>query len=144
MIHHVKFYDDTIEATWAEEIFVGLECKYFAIIQLCVDRRCLIFPLHHVDKFPDSVSTLLKNRRFTFVGINVERDADLLFILYKLSLGGIYMNKKLLTDGAWESPDHSDRENESMFDEDGNMYMSDIGSPEWEVAGPESPLIYSD
>ncbi|KAJ9188894.1 hypothetical protein P3X46_000249 [Hevea brasiliensis] len=55
-----------------------------AIIQLCVGKRCLIFQLYHADYIPQSLIRFLGNKKFTFVGKEVQNDADKLFQDYKL------------------------------------------------------------
>ncbi|CAM0881962.1 unnamed protein product [Alopecurus aequalis] len=49
-----------------------------ALLQLCVDSRCLIFQLLHADYIPDALSGFLMDNQFRFVGVGVDADADLL------------------------------------------------------------------
>ncbi|KAF0896074.1 hypothetical protein E2562_018189 [Oryza meyeriana var. granulata] len=47
-----------------------------ALLQLCVDRRCLIFQLLHADYVPGSLRRFLGNPRDSFVGVGVDKDAE--------------------------------------------------------------------
>ncbi|MQM14099.1 hypothetical protein Taro_047028 [Colocasia esculenta] len=47
-----------------------------AILQLYVGRCCLIFQILHADYLPDWLADLLKDERFTFMGVGIDEDAD--------------------------------------------------------------------
>ncbi|KAK9276939.1 hypothetical protein L1049_006477 [Liquidambar formosana] len=110
IIHRVKFFEDIIETTMAkttgdvdqwidkvcetsftdqckpEDFFVGLDSEYALILQLCFNRRCLIFQLWCAVEIPTSLINFLQNPKFTFIGIAIERDDCLLSKYYGLSL----------------------------------------------------------
>jgi hypothetical protein len=47
-----------------------------ATLQLCVDRRCLIFQLLHADHFPAALAGFLGDRGILFYGVGVRQDAE--------------------------------------------------------------------
>jgi len=47
-----------------------------ATLQLCVDRRCLIFQLLHADRVPRALAEFLGDRGVRFVGVGVAADAE--------------------------------------------------------------------
>ena len=47
-----------------------------ATLQLCVDRRCLIFQLLHADYFPAALARFLGDRGVIFFGVGVRADAE--------------------------------------------------------------------
>ncbi|KAF6170852.1 hypothetical protein GIB67_015804 [Kingdonia uniflora] len=55
-----------------------------AIIQLCVDHRCLIFQLVYTTHIPQSLIDFLGNPGFTFVGVGIEEDLEKLLLEYEL------------------------------------------------------------
>ncbi|EES01441.1 hypothetical protein BDA96_03G312100 [Sorghum bicolor] len=101
----VSFDEDCFEATltksggevesWLEETYrihrrcrhmliVGLDVEWrpaapvpgpVAVLQICVDRRCLVFQILRADYVPDALSDFLADRRFTFVGVGIRDDA---------------------------------------------------------------------
>jgi ribonuclease D len=95
---------------WVEEVYsvyacgqyetiVGLDVEWrpsygrarnpAALLQLCVDNRCLIFQLLHADYIPDSLSGFLMDDRFRFVGVGVDADADRLARDYDLQVSNL-------------------------------------------------------
>ncbi|EEE55120.1 hypothetical protein OsJ_02898 [Oryza sativa Japonica Group] len=54
---------------WLRENPVGL-------LQLCVDRRCLIFQLLYADYVPGSLRRFLAGAADCFVGVGVDKDAE--------------------------------------------------------------------
>lgn len=46
-----------------------------AVLQICTDRRCLVFQILHADYVPAALSRFLADPRFTFVGVGVRDDA---------------------------------------------------------------------
>ncbi|CAL4974177.1 unnamed protein product [Urochloa decumbens] len=71
-----------------QHLVVGLDVEWrpahdrepgpVAVLQLCVDRRCLVFQILRADRVPDALSDFLADRRFTFVGVGVRDDAAML------------------------------------------------------------------
>ncbi|KAJ4951994.1 hypothetical protein NE237_028826 [Protea cynaroides] len=57
-----------------------------AILQLCVDGRCLIFQIMHCDHVPPSLITFLNNQNYTFVGVEINSDVNSLIHDYGLSV----------------------------------------------------------
>nr|AFK44726.1 unknown [Lotus japonicus] len=47
-----------------------------ALLQLCVDHRCLVFQIIHAPSIPDSLSSFLSNPQHTFVGVGIQGDVD--------------------------------------------------------------------
>ncbi|KAL8479386.1 hypothetical protein ACS0TY_026311 [Phlomoides rotata] len=105
--YYVTFIGTTIETTvtnkastateWVEVItslygrtptVVGfyVECAINkpATLQLCVDSKCLILQLLHMDKIPESIKGFLLNPNFIFVGKEVGDDVSMLKNKYGL------------------------------------------------------------
>ncbi|KAI7998243.1 Werner Syndrome-like exonuclease [Camellia lanceoleosa] len=57
-----------------------------ATLQLCVDRRCLIFQLIYSPQIPQSLFDFLNNRIYTFVGVGIHSDVEKLTEDYGLSV----------------------------------------------------------
>ncbi|KAK1354353.1 3'-5' exonuclease domain-containing protein [Heracleum sosnowskyi] len=64
-------------------IIVGLDCKFkrhsipslsnkIATLQLCIDTKCLVLQLVHMDSMPHSLTNLLDDKRVTFFGVRVD------------------------------------------------------------------------
>ncbi|KAL3632600.1 hypothetical protein CASFOL_025584 [Castilleja foliolosa] len=47
-----------------------------ATVQICVDRRCLIYQIIHTDYIPQTLHDFLSDSSFTFVGVGVQSDLD--------------------------------------------------------------------
>ncbi|RCV26521.1 hypothetical protein SETIT_5G252200v2 [Setaria italica] len=68
------------------DVVVGLDIEWrpnfrgpqnpTATLQLCVDRRCLIFQLLHADYLPVGLGRFLGDRTIRFFGVGVEADAE--------------------------------------------------------------------
>ncbi|KAL3639656.1 hypothetical protein CASFOL_014624 [Castilleja foliolosa] len=100
--YDVVFFDDSIHTTvthdpdvatqWISDVespvlTVGLDIEWrpsfnrninnpAATLQLCVDRRCLIFQLIHAPLIPKSLVDFLANPNYTFVGIGIDQDLE--------------------------------------------------------------------
>lgn len=82
-------------------IVVGLNCKWrihpirslsgkIVTLQLCIDTKCLIILLIHVENIPESLIMFFNDPKVVFVGIEVEE------ILLKLrNEYGVYFGKKM-------------------------------------------------
>ncbi|GFY84644.1 hypothetical protein Acr_03g0014180 [Actinidia rufa] len=57
-----------------------------ATLQLCVDRRCLIFQLIYAPFVPQSLDRFLANPLYSFVGVGVDNDVEKLANDYDLSV----------------------------------------------------------
>ncbi|CAO2178357.1 unnamed protein product [Urochloa humidicola] len=64
----------------------GREPSPVALLQLCDDRRCLVFQILRADYVPDALSDFLADRRFTFVGVGIRDDAARLRDGYRLEV----------------------------------------------------------
>ncbi|KAK1272536.1 hypothetical protein QJS04_geneDACA022302 [Acorus gramineus] len=60
-----------------------------AILQLCVDQRCLIFQIRRCDAIPNALSNFLSDTRFTFTGININESVRRLKSDYNVRVGNI-------------------------------------------------------
>uniref|UniRef100_A0A0D9YPU7 3'-5' exonuclease domain-containing protein n=1 Tax=Oryza glumipatula TaxID=40148 RepID=A0A0D9YPU7_9ORYZ len=58
-----------------------------ALLQLWVDRRCLIFPFLHADYIPGSLRRFLAGATDCFVGVSVDKDAERLSDDHSLPTG---------------------------------------------------------
>lgn len=59
-----------------------------AVLQMCVDHRCLIFQILHADYLPDALFDFLADDRLTFVGVGIHGDVAKLRAGYGLEPGG--------------------------------------------------------
>nr|XP_043616960.1 Werner Syndrome-like exonuclease [Erigeron canadensis] len=57
-----------------------------AVLQLCVNNRCLIFQILHSPDVPTSLKNFLKNPNYTFVGVGIENDVEKLIEDYNLGV----------------------------------------------------------
>ncbi|OEL27077.1 hypothetical protein BAE44_0011904 [Dichanthelium oligosanthes] len=55
-----------------------------AVLQICVDHRCLVFQILRADHVPGALYGFLADRRFIFVGVGIRDDADKLRAEYGL------------------------------------------------------------
>ncbi|KAK1272533.1 hypothetical protein QJS04_geneDACA022305 [Acorus gramineus] len=67
----------------------GHEDNPVAILQLCVDRRCLIFQIRSCDAIPNALSNFLSDTRFTFTGVNIQKSVRRLMLDYEVSVRNI-------------------------------------------------------
>lgn len=79
-----------VSSTYAgNQMVVGLDTEWMimrdqnkkmkvAILQLCVEDKCLIFQLFHMDDIPKSLRSFLTHQDFKFVGVGVELDIKML------------------------------------------------------------------
>ncbi|XP_077243623.1 3'-5' exonuclease-like [Tasmannia lanceolata] len=57
-----------------------------ALLQLCINNRCLIFQLIHADHIPKTLFDFLLNPNFNFVGVGIEEDVEKLLLDYELKV----------------------------------------------------------
>ncbi|PNT72530.1 Werner Syndrome-like exonuclease [Brachypodium distachyon] len=67
------------------DVFAGLDVEWrpsygrarnpAALLQLCVQNRCLVFQLLHADYIPQALADSLVDPRWSFVGVGVDADA---------------------------------------------------------------------
>ncbi|KAG6504965.1 Werner Syndrome-like exonuclease [Zingiber officinale] len=77
-IHHRRLH----------QLVVGLDVEWrpsysrnrnpVAVLQICVGMRCLVFQVLHRDYFPQNLFDFLSDHRFTFVGVGIQNDVELL------------------------------------------------------------------
>ncbi|KAK1281475.1 hypothetical protein QJS10_CPB22g00488 [Acorus calamus] len=67
----------------------GHEDNPVAVLQLCVDRRCLIFQIRGCDAIPNALSNFLSDTRFTFTGVNIQKSVRRLMLDYEVSVGNM-------------------------------------------------------
>ncbi|RZC49174.1 hypothetical protein C5167_017603 [Papaver somniferum] len=87
-----------------------------AILQLCVDRRCLIFQIIHADEVPECLDEFVKDTNYRFVGVGIQSDVDKLGSDYNLCVEKVFD----LRDLAAEKYGRKDLKN------DGLMKLSDF------------------
>ncbi|XP_052153315.1 3'-5' exonuclease-like [Oryza glaberrima] len=84
-----------IHRSCGHPLVVGLDVEWrpaapvpgpVAVLQLCIDRRCLVFQILHADYVPDALSRFLADPRYTFVGVGVRDDAARLRVGYGLEV----------------------------------------------------------
>lgn len=51
-------------------------CSKVATLQLCVDTRCFIFQLIHMESIPVSLKSLLMDPHITFLGVGIGNDSN--------------------------------------------------------------------
>ena len=120
----VSFDEDCIDTTltdsgdvvdwWLGETYrthrggglVGLDVEWrpsrvpgpVAVLQVCVDRRCLVFQILHADYVPEALFGFLADGRFTFVGVGVRDDAAKLRAGYGLVVASVVDLRRLAAD----------------------------------------------
>ncbi|XP_057427131.1 uncharacterized protein LOC130720470 [Lotus japonicus] len=80
------------------QMLVGLDTEWMpadkrkdmktAILQLCVEDKCLIFQLHHMDYIPMSLRSFMTHPEFKFVGVGVKQDIQKLEMDHWLECNG--------------------------------------------------------
>ncbi|XP_006646170.1 Werner Syndrome-like exonuclease [Oryza brachyantha] len=75
-----------VRSAYGPGLVVGLDVEWrpsfradqnpVALLQLCVDRSCLIFQFLHADFVPASLGRFLANPGDCFVGVGVDKDAE--------------------------------------------------------------------
>ncbi|KAJ1437337.1 Ribonuclease H-like superfamily [Sesbania bispinosa] len=69
-----------------------------ATLQLCVNRRCLIFQIIHAPFLPNSLISFLSNANNTFVGVGIEGDVEKLLEDYSLRVANFVDLRSLAAD----------------------------------------------
>ncbi|GLT43102.1 hypothetical protein SLA2020_170740 [Shorea laevis] len=77
-----------LDSEWRPNQFPFMSNKT-AVLQLCVDTKCLILQLFYLDRVPQSLRDFLGDPNFTFVGVEVARDAEKLRIEYRLHCSNV-------------------------------------------------------
>jgi hypothetical protein len=75
-----------LDLEWRPNFQRGGDVNFTALIQLCVDQRCLIFQIIHADYIPDELSEFLLDERFRFVGVGIDADVAKLGEDYELTV----------------------------------------------------------
>ncbi|RZC73316.1 hypothetical protein C5167_048793 [Papaver somniferum] len=68
----------------------GPHPNHIATLQLCVDRRCLIFQIIHADGVPESIDGFLKDTNYRFVGVGIQSDVDKLGSDYNICVENVF------------------------------------------------------
>ncbi|CAK8541831.1 unnamed protein product [Lathyrus sativus] len=55
-----------------------------AVLQLCVDRECLVFQIIHAPSIPESLVAFLEDQENTFLGVGIGEDVEKLLRDYSL------------------------------------------------------------
>ncbi|CAI9782887.1 unnamed protein product [Fraxinus pennsylvanica] len=96
IIHTLVTHDPGMVSQWLSEVeslnnhrrhlIVGLDVEWrpsfsriqnpVATLQLCIDRRCLVYQLIHSSYIPDPLVEFLSEQDYTFVGVGIESDLD--------------------------------------------------------------------
>ncbi|XWS36081.1 hypothetical protein CRYUN_Cryun20dG0053300 [Craigia yunnanensis] len=63
-----------LDSEWRPNVISALSNKT-AVLQLCIDTKCLILQLFYLDYIPQSLRSFLQDTNVTFVGVEVARDA---------------------------------------------------------------------
>ncbi|XP_010273280.1 PREDICTED: Werner Syndrome-like exonuclease [Nelumbo nucifera] len=74
-----------LDVEWRPSFNRTIENKV-AILQLCVDRKCLIFQLLYADHIPMSLIDFLNNPNFSFVGVGINEDVEKLLEDYEINV----------------------------------------------------------
>ncbi|KAK6286004.1 hypothetical protein POUND7_012183 [Theobroma cacao] len=94
-----------------QQMIVGLDSEWrpnttstlinrTAVLQLCIETKCLILQLFYLDYIPQSLKSFLQDPNVTFVGVEVERDAAKLRDEYGLQCARI-ADVRELTMNRW-------------------------------------------
>ena len=81
-----------------QNIVAGLDCKFkphpirslsnkIASLQICIDTKCLVFRLLHMDYIPQSIKSFLSDPKITFVGFEVQHNSLKLGAEYEIFVG---------------------------------------------------------
>ncbi|XP_045797797.1 Werner Syndrome-like exonuclease [Trifolium pratense] len=68
-----------------------------AIIQLCINRECLVFQILRASFIPQSLVAFLENQGNTFVGVGIEQDVEKLLRDYSLRVANFLELRTLAT-----------------------------------------------
>ncbi|XP_043721144.1 Werner Syndrome-like exonuclease [Telopea speciosissima] len=88
-IHHQRIDQKQLvvglDIEWRPSFSRSVEYKV-AILQLCVERTCLVFQLLYADHIPNSLIDFLKNPNLRFVGVGIEGDVEKLLEDHELNV----------------------------------------------------------
>ncbi|XP_058741771.1 3'-5' exonuclease-like [Vicia villosa] len=102
---HTRRYLVGIDVEWLLNRLPSMD-NPVAVLQLCVDRECLVFQILHAPYVPDSLVAFLENQNNTFVGVGVGEDVEKLLRDYTLHVANFV---KLCTLAAERLGDHMKR-----------------------------------
>jgi len=92
----VEYWLSTLSHTSRNRRFlVGLDVEWLpnrqrnienpvAVLQLCINKKCLVFQILHASFVPQSLVAFLENQNNTFVGVDIEEDVGKLLRDYSL------------------------------------------------------------
>ncbi|KAL8227441.1 hypothetical protein R6Q59_000073 [Mikania micrantha] len=82
-IHHYHPLIVGLDVEWRPNQIPNVK-NPVATLQLCVERRCLIFQILQAPSIPQSLVNFLGNRSYTFTGVGIRNDVDKLREDYNL------------------------------------------------------------
>ncbi|KAK1273233.1 hypothetical protein QJS04_geneDACA022295 [Acorus gramineus] len=88
-----------LDVEWKSEI--GHEDNPVAVLQLCVDQRCLMFQILCCDAIPNALLNFLSDTRFTFTGSKIHEKVQRLISDYNVRVGNIMEIRTLLEERAY-------------------------------------------
>ncbi|KAL3632602.1 hypothetical protein CASFOL_025586 [Castilleja foliolosa] len=72
-----------LDVEWRPNLYPQIQ-NPVATVQICVDRRCLIYQIIHTDYIPQLLHDFLSDENLTFVGAGVQSDLDKLEAFYRI------------------------------------------------------------
>ncbi|OIT22416.1 werner syndrome-like exonuclease [Nicotiana attenuata] len=108
-VTHWIWQTESVHARRLHRLIVGLDIEWrptfnsnqqsqVAILQLCVDHRCLIFQLLHCHYIPTALTTFLVNPNYNFVGVGIKGDVEKLEKDYGISVKNVVDLRHLAAD----------------------------------------------
>ncbi|KAG0539311.1 hypothetical protein BDA96_03G312300 [Sorghum bicolor] len=87
-----------LDVEWRPARVPGPVVPPVAVLQICVDHRCLVFQILRADYVPDALSRFLADHRFTFVGVGIGDDVAKLGAGYGLWVASAVDLRELAAD----------------------------------------------
>ncbi|XP_057730879.1 3'-5' exonuclease-like [Arachis stenosperma] len=89
-----------LDIEWKPDTVQYSRCKS-ATLHLCIDDKCLMLQLFHIDNLPPSLNNFLMNPNLFFVGFEVSKKISKINDGYGLSCSGVRVDIKLLAMQKW-------------------------------------------
>lgn len=87
-----------LDVEWRPSLVPDQQQHPVSLLQLCLGKKCLVFQLLHCDSIPSSLIALLKNPKFTFLGVGVDEDAKKLVTDYNMEVASTVDLRDLATE----------------------------------------------